>query len=124
MGDGVQKSRYRGRAQPVDVHEIISLVSGRDAWHTFQPPRYSVLDTDGPNGVRGTNFFNSLPTAWIPMGTVLLAGLMHEIGQMMGEQCRARGAHVLMGPNTNMVRNPLCGRGFETFEEFPFYPAC
>lgn len=108
------------------LHEKISLVSGRDSWHTYAVHRLGIPSlriSDGPNGVRGTKFFNSVATACIPTGTSLgccwNTDLMYDLGKMMGEQCRAKGAHVLMGPNINMVRNPLCGRSFETLGEDP-----
>lgn len=108
------------------LHEKINLVSGRDSWHTYAVHRLGIPSlriSDGPNGVRGTKFFNSVTTACIPTGTSLgccwNTDLMYDLGKMMGEQCRAKGAHVLMGPNINMVRNPLCGRSFETLGEDP-----
>ncbi|PSK36547.1 hypothetical protein C7M61_004020 [Candidozyma pseudohaemuli] len=108
------------------LHEKINLVSGRDSWHTYAVHRLGIPSlriSDGPNGVRGTKFFNSVATACIPTGTSLgccwNTDLMYDLGKMMGEQCRAKGAHVLMGPNINMVRNPLCGRSFETLGEDP-----
>ncbi|KAF3985848.1 hypothetical protein FT663_05002 [Candidozyma haemuli var. vulneris] len=108
------------------LQEKISLVSGRDSWHTFPVHRLGIPSlriSDGPNGVRGTKFFNSVPTACIPTGTAIACcwntELMYDIGKMMGEQCRAKGSHVLMGPNINMMRNPLCGRSFECLGEDP-----
>lgn len=37
----------------------------------------------------------------------------------MGEEAKAKGAHVLLGPTVNMQRSPLGGRGFESFSEDP-----
>jgi beta-glucosidase len=37
----------------------------------------------------------------------------------MGEETKAKGAHVLLGPTVNMQRSPLGGRGFESFSEDP-----
>lgn len=37
----------------------------------------------------------------------------------MGEETKAKGAHVLLGPTVNMQRGPLGGRGFESFSEDP-----
>lgn len=108
------------------LHEKIGLVSGLDSWHTFPVHRLGIPSlriTDGPNGVRGTKFFNSVPTACIPTGTAIAScwnsDLMFELGKIMGEQCRAKGAHVLMGPNINLARSPLGGRSFETLGEDP-----
>lgn len=37
----------------------------------------------------------------------------------MGEETKAKGAHVLLGPTVNIQRSPLGGRGFESFSEDP-----
>lgn len=37
----------------------------------------------------------------------------------MGEETKAKGASVLLGPTVNMQRSPLGGRGFESFSEDP-----
>lgn len=37
----------------------------------------------------------------------------------MGEEAKAKGAHVILGPTVNMQRSPLGGRGFESFSEDP-----
>lgn len=109
------------------LHEKISLVLGQDMWHTNSVPRLGIPSlrlTDGPNGARGTKFFNSVPTLCIPTGTAMAScwnpDLMFKLGKLMGQQARAKGAHVLMGPNINMTRSPLSGRSFETYGEDPF----
>lgn len=38
----------------------------------------------------------------------------------MGEEAKAKGAHVILGPTINMQRSPLGGRGFESLGEDPF----
>jgi hypothetical protein len=53
------------------LDEKISLISGSDPWHTASIPRLGVPSirlTDGPNGVRGTKFFNGVPAACFPCG--------------------------------------------------------
>lgn len=37
----------------------------------------------------------------------------------MGEEAKAKGAHVILGPTINMQRSPLGGRGFESLSEDP-----
>ena len=55
----------------LDIAEKISLLSGIDFWHTAPVHRLgipSVRVSDGPNGVRGTKFFNGVPAACLPCG--------------------------------------------------------
>ncbi|KAL2836416.1 putative beta-glucosidase J [Aspergillus pseudoustus] len=108
------------------LNEKVSLLSGIDAWHTFGIPRLgipSIRTTDGPNGARGTRYFNGVPSACLPCGTALGAtfdkSLIFNLGQLLGDECAAKGAHVLLGPTINIQRGPLGGRGFESFSEDP-----
>jgi beta-glucosidase len=51
--------------------EKIALLSGSDPWHTAPVKRLNVPKirlTDGPNGVRGTKFFNGVAAACLPCG--------------------------------------------------------
>nr|ABF50853.1 putative beta-glucosidase [Aspergillus nidulans] len=104
--------------------EKIDLVSGIDFWHTASVPRLNIPSlrmSDGPNGVRGTRFFNGVPAACFPCATALGATwdteLLHKVGHLMGEEAIAKGAHVILGPTINTQRSPLGGRGFESFAE-------
>lgn len=56
----------------LSIDEKFNLLSGIDFWHTYAVPRLgvpSVRMSDGPNGVRGTRFFNGVPAACFPCGT-------------------------------------------------------
>lgn len=99
---------------------------GIDFWHTKAITRVgvpSIRFSDGPNGVRGTRFFNGAPAACFPCGTGLGATwntpLLQQAGALMGQEAIAKGAHVLLGPTVNMQRSPLGGRAFESFSEDP-----
>ncbi|KAK9426911.1 glycoside hydrolase superfamily [Lipomyces doorenjongii] len=107
--------------------EKISLLAGTDFWHTQSIPRLNIPAlrmTDGPNGIRGTRFFSSIPAACFPCGTALGATwdtlLLEDAGKVMGEEAKAKGAVVILGPTVNIQRSPLGGRGFESFSEDPF----
>lgn len=98
--------------------------TGHDFWHTTPIPRLNIPSirlSDGPNGVRGTRFFNGIPAACLPCATALGAtwdtSLAEELGHLLGTEARAKGAHVLLGPTVNIQRSPLGGRGFESFSE-------
>lgn len=79
--------------------------------------------SDGPNGVRGTHFFDSTPSACLPCGTAIGATfdveLVQRLGRLLSDEAHAKGAHVLLGPTINTQRGPLGGRGFESYSEDP-----
>jgi len=111
------------------VSEKVDLLAGIDFWHTKALPNHNIPSirlSDGPNGVRGTKFFNGIKAACFPCGTALGATfnteLLEEAGRKMGEEAKLKGAHCILGPTINMQRSPLGGRGFESIGEDPIWP--
>lgn len=111
----------------LSLNEKIGLLAGIDFWHTFPVERLGVPSlrfSDGPNGVRGTKFFNAVPSACFPCGSGLAAtfnkDLLLKAGALMAEEAKHKSAHVILGPTTNMARGPLGGRAFESFSEDPY----
>ncbi|KAJ5953684.1 hypothetical protein N7454_000580 [Penicillium verhagenii] len=114
--------------------EKSNLLAGHDFWHTTPLPDYNVPSirmSDGPNGIRGTKFFNGVPAACLPCGTALGATwdtmLIQEAGVLIGKEAKAKGAAIWLGPTMNIQSKskassrkiPLGGRGFESFAEDP-----
>ncbi|KAI5200586.1 hypothetical protein E4T39_05715 [Aureobasidium subglaciale] len=109
------------------IEEKVSLTAGKDFWHTIPVPRLNIPSirlSDGPNGVRGTRFFDAVPSTCLPCGTGLGATfdkeLLQRVGGLLADECRAKGAHMLLGPTINIPRAPLGGRGFESYSEDPY----
>ncbi|KAI7974661.1 hypothetical protein EIK77_003809 [Talaromyces pinophilus] len=103
---------------------MLISATGNDFWHTVPVERLnipSVRTSDGPNGIRGTRFFNGVPSACLPCSTALGSTwdveLLEQIGGLLGDEARSKGVHVLLGPTINIQRSPLGGRGFESFSE-------
>ncbi|KAG7528588.1 hypothetical protein FFLO_06074 [Filobasidium floriforme] len=106
--------------------EKISLLTGSDLWHTTPLERLqipAVRMTDGPVGVRGTAFFAGIASNCYPCATGLAASFDRDLAQAFGvsmaAECKAKGAHVSLGPTINLHRSPLGGRGFECISEDP-----
>ncbi|KOS20029.1 putative beta-glucosidase I [Escovopsis weberi] len=111
----------------LSLGEKVELLTGIDFWHTKALPQHGVPSlrlSDGPNGVRGTKFFNGARAACFPCGTALGStfnqALLEEAGKLMGQEAIHKSAHVILGPTINMQRSPLGGRGFESIGEDPF----
>ncbi|KAI1136251.1 glycoside hydrolase family 3 protein [Hypoxylon sp. FL0543] len=111
----------------LSMSDKVDLLAGIDFWHTKALPEHGIPSlrlSDGPNGVRGTKFFNGVKAACFPCGTALGATfnqeLLEEAGKKMGEEAKVKGAHAILGPTINMQRGPLGGRGFESLGEDPF----
>ncbi|KAI0034128.1 glycoside hydrolase family 3 protein [Vararia minispora EC-137] len=104
----------------------IKLLAGLGWWHTHSVPEAGVPSmrmSDGPNGVRGTQFFNGVPSSCFPASTGLGSSfdidLAREVGGALADECRAKSCHILLGPTVNTQRSPLGGRSFESFSEDP-----
>lgn len=109
------------------LEQKIQLLSGIDFWHTCAVPKLNIPSrrfSDGPNGVKGTKFFNGFKGAIFPNGTGLAttfdSNLLLEAGKLMAKEARHKGVHVILGPKMNIQRGPKGGRGFESFSEDPY----
>ncbi len=121
-------TRVDGNLSKMTLEEKVSLISGEDTWRTHVIERLGIPAlkmTDGPNGVRGEQKDTKTQTsASFPVGTAMGAtwnpALVHEIGKALGQEAKAKGAHILLGPTVNAHRAPLAGRNFECFSEDPY----
>ncbi|CAE6475372.1 unnamed protein product [Rhizoctonia solani] len=110
----------------LSLAEKTRLLAGVGWWHTYAIERLGVPAlrlTDGPNGARGTKFFEGVPAACFPGATGLAASWdvehLQSVGKSIALDCKDKGAHVLLGPTVNIQRSPLGGRGFESYSEDP-----
>lgn len=115
----------------LSLAEKVALTSGRDFWTTKGVPGIpSIMLTDGPHGVRkqrgGSDHLgiaDSVPATCFPpavaLGSSFDAQLLERVGVALGEEARAEGVGVLLGPGINIKRSPLCGRNFEYLSEDP-----
>lgn len=108
------------------LSEKISLLAGLNAWQTVPIDRLdipSVTVSDGPNGIRGTRFFDAVPSNCFPCGTGVAStfnkDLLVEAGNLMSKEAKMKGAHCILGPTCNIARGPLGGRAFESYSEDP-----
>ena len=87
--------------------------------------------SDGPHGVREEvqrhNWLSAGRTddfcTYLPTNTALASTWNPEMcktfGKVLGEEARFRGKDIILGPDANIIRHPLCGRNFEYFSEDP-----
>ena len=90
-----------------DCSHTMKPEHGRDNW-----PYVQGIDD------RSTSLppLSALANTWNPA----LASLH---GRVMGEQIRARGKDMMLGPGVNIARSPLCGRNWEYLSEDPYLNA-
>ncbi len=122
--------RTESLLQQMTLEEKVSLMSGADNFHTVAVPRLgipAIKVTDGPHGARTVDDDNpnlTLPATAFPTGVGLAStwnpDLIERVGAALGEEVRARGCAVLLGPCVNIHRSPLGGRNFESYSEDPY----
>lgn len=112
------------------LEEKVSLVSGKDFWHTQNVDRLGIPSmkmTDGPHGCRTASHLDpneTLPATCFPTGVGLAATwnteLVEKVGAAIGRETRERGCSIILGPCVNIHRIPLGGRNFESYSEDPY----
>src|SRR5580658_19464 len=110
----------------LDLAAKVAILAGKDLWSLPALPQIglaSIVMSDGPVGVRGTTWSASDPSIALPSPTALAASwdpaLARRAGQLLGQEARRKGVHVLLAPTVNLHRSPLGGRHFECYSEDP-----
>lgn len=110
----------------------VRLLSGAGFWTTeaFEEAGVpSVRMADGPHGLRRADADDISLTASAPatcfptaatLGSTWDPALLEEVGAALGQEARAAGVGVILGPGLNIKRHPAGGRVFEYLSEDPF----
>ena len=124
--DRLQESAVQAALDRLDLDTKVAILSGQDVWSLPAVPEIglaSVVMSDGPVGVRGTQWSAADPSVALPSPTALAATwdpeLARQAGQLLGQEARRKGVHVLLAPTVNLHRSPLGGRHFEAYSEDP-----
>lgn len=118
----------------ISLENCIKLLVGSDFWHTASIPESdvpSMMMSDGPHGLRKQGedadhlgIHDSIVAVCFPSAGCIAASfdkeLANRMGSLLGEECRAEGVQLLLGPAMNIKRSPLCGRNFEYYSEDPY----
>lgn len=118
----------------ISLENCIKLLAGSDFWHTAAIPESdvpSIMMSDGPHGLRKQGedadhlgIHDSIVAVCFPSAGCIAASfdkeLANRMGSLLGEECRAEGVQLLLGPAMNIKRTPLCGRNFEYYSEDPY----
>ncbi|MDE7306512.1 MAG: glycoside hydrolase family 3 C-terminal domain-containing protein, partial [Clostridia bacterium] len=118
----------------LSINKKAALFTGADYWNTARIDEAllpSVRFSDGPTGVRAQNGKgdnlgrnSSLPATCFPTHSALACSwnksLLSETGARIGKEAAHFGVDVILAPDLNIKRNPLCGRNFEYFSEDPY----
>lgn len=119
--------------EELTVEEKAALCSGAGFWHTRAVERLgidAIAVADGPHGLRvqtdggdHLGIESSDPATCFPpavtLGSTWNVATVRRVGEAIGNEARAAGLAVVLGPGVNIKRSPLCGRNFEYYSEDP-----
>ena len=119
------------------LQEKVAMLSGADWMQSVPNQRLgipSIKMADGPIGIRswagpsaktgGMTAKMQVTTTAFPAGVAMAATwdteLLQQQGQAIGQEVKALGRDMILGPTVNINRTPLWGRNFEGFGEDPY----
>jgi len=114
------------------LEEKISLLGGHNMFYTSGIERLGIpplLMSDATAGVRMMDHIRERigKSTAFPCPVALAAtwnpNLAYQYARSIGEECRAAGIHILLGPGVNIYRISQNGRNFEYFGEDPYLGA-
>ena len=116
------RQRAKEFTAQMTLDEKIDFIAGyRDGFHLMPIDRLGIPEirlADGPQGVRN-NTRSTLFACGVAAAATWNSPLVYEMGVALGQDSRARGVHILLGPGVDIYRSPLCGRNFEYMGEDP-----
>ena len=104
------------------LYEKLAYIGGDKDFYIREIKRLGIPEikmSDGPQGLRNDGKTNAMPCG-IMLAATWNKNLAVNYGKALGEDARARGVHILLGPGVNIYRSPMCGRNFEYFGEDPY----
>jgi len=121
------------RGAELSLEQKAALVCGSGFWSTVAVEDAGIRPivlSDGPHGLRNQaeggdhlGLGAATPATCFPPAAALASSfnrdLVERVGRALGDEARAQGVSVLLGPGVNIKRSPLCGRNFEYFSEDP-----
>ncbi|WP_157531888.1 MULTISPECIES: beta-glucosidase [unclassified Kitasatospora] len=126
MTEFAREAAVQAALATLDLPAKVALLAGADMWSLPANEEIGLgrlVMSDGPAGVRGEQWTPDDPSVSIPSPTALAATwdleLVRRAGQLLAQEARRKGAHVVLAPTVNLHRSPRGGRHFECYSEDP-----
>jgi beta-glucosidase len=130
------EARVADLLKRMTLEEKVAMLAG-SGWMESQPNERlgipAIKMADGPMGVRAwtgssavTNAANAvrITSTAFPAGLAMAAtwdpDLLAQQGKVIGQEVKALGRDMILGPTVNIARQPLWGRNFEGYGEDPY----
>ena len=110
----------------LDLEAKVTLLTGAAAFSLHGNDAIGLrpmIFSDGPTGVRGSEFVGGKRVALFPNATLLAQAwdetAAERVGEMLAGEGRSQDVDVVLGPTVNLHRSPLGGRLFGAYAEDP-----
>ncbi len=117
------QERARSLVKKMTLDEKIACLGGKTSFSLWENERLGIpqiLLADGPQGLRHHAPHSTLFPAGILAAATWNRDMVNRYGESLGDDARARGVGILLGPGVNIYRSPLCGRNYEYMGEDPY----
>lgn len=117
------EQRAKEIVSKMTLQEKIEYISGYTSFSLRSIPRLGIPEiklADGPQGIRNHSPKSTLYPSGILSAATWNRCLLYQLGQGLGQDAKARGVNILLGPGVNIYRAPLCGRNYEYMGEDPY----
>lgn len=125
------------KLQELSISEKLQFTRGYSNFYFFGLPDKGIPPLYLSDATQGVHIRTNLPDTTLvkqlkrsiafPCPIMLTATfnpvLAHDYAEAVGEECRAGGIEVLLGPGVNITKNSQCGRNFEYMGEDPYLSA-
>ncbi len=116
------EKRARNLLDRMTSEEKISYIGGYDDLAIRGIERLGIPAVYASDATSGVRCFG--PATIFPANIALTASwnmdLIRRVGDVIGEEARAKGVSILLAPGVNIARVPTCGRNFEYMGEDPY----
>lgn len=122
QSDEATEKKINDIISQMTIQEKIEHIGGINTMYVRPFEKFGIpqiVMSDGPVGVRCYGRSTAYPAGVITASS-WDKDLAKRLGVSVGNDCRARGVNILLGPGMNIMRTPLCGRNFEYFSEDPY----
>ncbi len=117
------RQRARKLVEQMTLDEKIRCLGGKTSFSLWGNERLGIPEiwlADGPQGLRNHAPHSTLYPAGILAAATWNRDIAARYGESLGDDARARGVGILLGPGVNIYRSPLCGRNYEYMGEDPY----
>jgi beta-glucosidase len=124
--------RAQALLEKMTTEEKLQIITGHNSFYIRGFPKLGIPELYLADATQGVNIRRNLSDqleksvafpAAIGLAASWNTGLAYDYARSVGEECRAGGVAVLLGPGMNIYRSSQTGRNFEYFGEDPYLAA-